>query len=406
MNYVYLQCDCRFNKWMLEEVGNKTLIEHTIEKCKQIGTGKIIAGVFDCEENKKLISLLNKGGVNVILSSENNVTNRFLDIVLKLSGDLIVRVGGEKALIDAEKINNILFSMNEDNSDWFYEEISESVLPDIVRIDCIRKYKDKIKNANRYFDVLHNSKQLKRYKLPYPLLLPFIFKAYSNSTFRVCKCILENNLDIYQISERYLKNITYKNSYLMRTGLLESWIIPVDKTGYYYDEDNTVNPWLGRTVIDVIKKHLNKTMNVFEWGMGNSTLFWSKYVNSVTSVEHDKEWFEKVKEIIPSNVCCKWIELKYGGDYCRAINAEDMLFDIIMIDGRDRVNCAKNVINKLTSEGIVIWDNTEREYYQEGFDFLKKHKFKQLELSSVLYGIPGEECFTSIFYRENNIFDL
>ena len=93
----------------------------------------------------------------------------------------------------------------------------------------------------------------------------------------------------------------------MRTGLLESWIIPVDKTGYYYDEDNTINPWLGKTVIDMIKKHLNKTMNVFEWGMGNSTLFWSKYVNSVTSVEHDKEWFEKVKEIIPSNVCCKWI---------------------------------------------------------------------------------------------------
>ena len=81
-------------------------------------------------------------------------------------------------------------------------------------------------------------------------------------------------------------------------------------------------------------------------------------------------------------------------------------FDIILIDGRDRVNCALNSIEHLNERGIIIWDDTQREAYQDGYEFIKKHGFKQLELRGIIYGVPSFEGSTSIFYREDNIFDL
>lgn len=35
-------------------------------------------------------------------------------------------------------------------------------------------------------------------------------------------------------------------------------------------------------------------MKIFEYGSGNSTLWWSEKVDSIISVEHDKQCFEKV----------------------------------------------------------------------------------------------------------------
>lgn len=167
-----------------------------------------------------------------------------------------------------------------------------------------------------------------------------------------------------------------------------------------------MNPWWGRSVIDLIKKHLNKSMRVFEWGSGNSTLFWSKYVEEVVSIEHNRNWYEKMLNIVSENVKLNYYELEYDGDYCKAILKEKDYFNIILVDGRDRVECMKNAVKYLTEDGILILDNSEREYYKLGDDFLKRNGFRKLEISSIIYGLPGVEDFTAIYYRENNILNL
>ena len=174
----------------------------------------------------------------------------------------------------------------------------------------------------------------------------------------------------------------------------------------YYDENKKINPWWNRSIIDFVKKYLNKSLSVFEWGSGNSTLFWSQYVKEVVSVEHNKQWYEKMQKVIPDNVLLKYCELEYGGVYSNSILNEKREFEIILIDGRDRVRCAKNSVMRLKENGIIIWDNSDREVYKLGVEYLKQHGFKQLEIGSVVYGLPGREEFTSIFYRENNLFGL
>ena len=110
--------------------------------------------------------------------------------------------------------------------------------------------------------------------------------------------------------------------------------------------------------------------------------------------------------MVPQNVRLEFCALEYGGEYCKAILKEEGLFDIVLIDGRDRVRCAKNAISKLKSGGILIWDDSDRGYYEEGDIFLKEHGFKKIEISSIIYAIPGFEAFTAIYYRNENIFYL
>jgi hypothetical protein len=77
------------------------------------------------------------------------------------------------------------------------------------------------------------------------------------------------------------------------------------------------------------------------------------------------------------------------------------MFDIIVIDGRDRVNCAKNSLGALKEDGVIIWDNSERSKYAEGYAFLKDNGFKRIEFT----GIGPVNSFawsTTVFYRNKN----
>ncbi len=387
--------------------GGYKIVNHTIERCKKIEAERLIAGIYQCPENEMLVNVLKADGVECFLSDEISVNKRFLDIVSELDSRFIVRVGGDQALIDADRINDILRLMESTEKECFYEEISSSIFPDIVAKECLVKYYDELKSEGRYFDKLLKIPEVNRFKLSHPMLLPYDFRANSDNNFKVCKSILENKLNIYDISEEMLKKVFGRDSYLRKNGLLASWIVPWENAEpFYYAEDGTANPWLSNTAIDLIKQRLGWDMKVFEWGTGNSTLFWSRYVKRVVSVEHDRSWYMKIKDIVPSNVILKWVKLEYAGAYCREILNTDHDFDIVLIDGRDRVNCAFSAVKKLTPIGVIIWDNSERTEYREGISYLKAGGFKQIELKGLVHGVPEAVCYTSIFYRTENIFGL
>lgn len=93
MDLIYLQCDSRFNQWMMKEINGRKIIDYTIERCKKIGGGKyeIISDIYDCIENQELTKILLKNSVNVIKTDEENVNKRFLNIVCQrnIEGDML-----------------------------------------------------------------------------------------------------------------------------------------------------------------------------------------------------------------------------------------------------------------------------------------------------------------------------
>ena len=55
-------------------------------------------------------------------------------------------------------------------------------------------------------------------------------------------------------------------------------------------------PWMTFPAISQIRDFLEPSMRVFEYGSGGSTVFFANRVKEVISVEHDKEWYQKLQE--------------------------------------------------------------------------------------------------------------
>ncbi|WP_029281138.1 FkbM family methyltransferase [Pedobacter sp. R20-19] len=160
-------------------------------------------------------------------------------------------------------------------------------------------------------------------------------------------------------------------------------------------------PWVTYSFIDFIKERITKTQHIFEYGSGSSTIFYAERAGKVTSVEHDKGWFDKVKGTSPANAEMIFCELHRDGEYARKAMLLDKKFNIIIVDGRDRVNCCKYSLEALSPDGVIILDDSEREVYQPARLLLKENGFKEISFSGISPGLFYEKA-TSVFYKASN----
>src|ERR1700761_5508116 len=183
----------------------------------------------------------------------------------------------------------------------------------------------------------------------------------------------------------------------------------LDQIGWFHafdtqspvDQDNNPIPWVTYSFIDFIKERLKKHHTVFEFGSGNSTYFYAKYAGMVVAVEHDREWYDKIAGTKPENAEMIYCELVRDGDYCRMPIKLEEMFDIIIVDGRDRVNCCKQAVKAVSENGVIVLDDSEREFYREGITFLKNAGFKELSFSGISPGLFYRKS-TSVFYKADN----
>ncbi len=164
---------------------------------------------------------------------------------------------------------------------------------------------------------------------------------------------------------------------------------------------NEAIPWVTYSFIYFIQDRILPTHKIFEFGSGNSTMFYAKRARKVVAVEHDNEWYHKINSVVPDNVEMLLQELEYDGDYCRVARNLQEKFDIIIVDGRDRVNCIKQSVEALSENGIIILDDSERDAYQEGINYLKERDFRMVEFWGISPGLFYLKA-TSIFYRTDN----
>ena len=188
--------------------------------------------------------------------------------------------------------------------------------------------------------------------------------------------------------------------YLYDTGWSRSVIEgkPVDRNG-------SPLPWISIPTIELLKERDLSNLFVFEYGAGNSTIWFSKRVKKIVSIEHDAEWFKFVKDMVKEdNSEIYFKELSYGGEYSSSILKYSDV-DIALVDGRDRVNCAKNAVAYLSNQGVIILDDSQRENYQEAKIYIASKGFKALNLVGMNVGRPMRKV-TTIFYREDNCLGL
>ena len=154
-------------------------------------------------------------------------------------------------------------------------------------------------------------------------------------------------------------------------------------------------------IVSFLKNRLNKDHDLFEFGSGFSTFFYSKLVKSVNSVEYDKFWFDKLKQDLPENVKLHYKQKDVNGDYCRMGKLTGSLYDIVVIDGRDRVSCIKQSIGILKEGGVILLDDSQRKKYKEGINYAKSKGFRALDFEG-LKSTGLETDRTTIIYKDNN----
>lgn len=178
-----------------------------------------------------------------------------------------------------------------------------------------------------------------------------------------------------------------------------------NREGASVDANGDPLPWITYPAIEFIKNRVTPAMSVFEYGAGGSTLWWAKHAGEVIAVEHDRGWFEKIRGKVGTRATVFQIDLEYGGTYSKAIKQYERRFDIVVVDGRDRVNCLKNCLPALRPSGIVILDNSERPEYADGIAFMLANGFRRIEFVG-LSPIVNTKNETTIFYQDNNIFGI
>lgn len=192
---------------------------------------------------------------------------------------------------------------------------------------------------------------------------------------------------------------------MLTGGLLDDGWFNSFNTKQAIDKNSNPIPWCTYSFIKFIEPRLKKEFTVFEFGSGNSTLWYAERVELIISIENNKNWYEVISKKVHGNVTVIYQPLEYNGEYCRKALMSNKKFTIIIIDGRDRINCAKNSISALTVDGIIIFDNSNLPQYSDGINFLMSVGFKKIDFIGLSPVTPHNNC-TSIFYRELNCLNI
>lgn len=144
--------------------------------------------------------------------------------------------------------------------------------------------------------------------------------------------------------------------------------------------------WWSYPAMERVDEFLSKRpeARIFEYGAGASTLWLAKRAARVDSVEHDTGWAESVRGMLadsPGNVKLHAVaptaatadsvvrsgrvghtDLDFG-DYVSTIDEVGGPFDLIVVDGRARVDAFRRSLDHLADGGVVVFDNIKRKRY-------------------------------------------
>lgn len=186
---------------------------------------------------------------------------------------------------------------------------------------------------------------------------------------------------------------------LDRSGVLEKWdqysrrhrlALWLRSQLSVYSVDDFVRldlPWWTLESTSLVDEYLARRpgARVFEWGSGASTLWLARRSAEVISVEYDRDFAQLMAERIPPHVTLlarpgrptpkPRVGSRHIGhrhtdytDYVHAIEHVPGEFDLIVIDGRARVDCLNMALGRLTSGGMVVFDNSNRRRYQSALN--------------------------------------
>lgn len=116
-------------------------------------------------------------------------------------------------------------------------------------------------------------------------------------------------------------------------------------------------PWFTYPAIEYLSQLDFSGKTVFEFGSGNSSVFWSRRAARVVSVEHDRAWHARMRARLPAGHELHLVEEVAA--YPRVLTDRLERFDVIVVDGIERRACCAAAVARLQRGGLVILDNAD-----------------------------------------------
>lgn len=182
----------------------------------------------------------------------------------------------------------------------------------------------------------------------------------------------------------------------------EAWQIMANECGWrnsFYSgrpQDAEANPvpWYTYPAIEFLRTLDMRSSKVFEYGCGNSSVFLAKRVKEIYSVESNHAWAEEVGSAKISNL--KIITAIDKDSYINTPHTLKDKFDIIIVDGRYRNECAIVAGELIRDDGFIIFDNSD--WYPDACYYLRSLGRFQLDFSG-LGPIAPFPWTTSVFLK-------
>lgn len=140
---------------------------------------------------------------------------------------------------------------------------------------------------------------------------------------------------------------------------------------------------------EFVESVLPPDARVFEYGGGGSSAWLSDHGAQLTVIEHHQEWCEELRRALPSNVelisapACdvgvigSSVEAGHFDDYVKAIDSyPDLSFDLVIVDGRARVESVSRAKAKVKQGGHLLLDDSDRARYRAGITAMSAWQVK------------------------------
>jgi hypothetical protein len=155
------------------------------------------------------------------------------------------------------------------------------------------------------------------------------------------------------------------------------------------------SPWWPYAAVEWVAAALPPRPHVFEYGGGGSTLWLEDLGATVTVVEHDETWHGQISAALSPGTTVLFRPAAAAGtitssvasgffdDYIAAVDSQpDDSLDLVIVDGRARVECVRRAMPKLREGGILVLDDAGRSRYQPAVQALtgwERHAFAGLK---------------------------
>ncbi len=126
------------------------------------------------------------------------------------------------------------------------------------------------------------------------------------------------------------------------------------------DKDGNPLPWYTYPAIEYLKQFDYRRQKIFEYGCGYSSLFWARRAAKVISIEDNPLYFTRWKQEFAAAENLDIRHREDGEAYENAILEEEGQFEVIVIDGKRRAECAVAAVAGLAAGGMIILDDSDR----------------------------------------------